>query len=96
MTNNKSKSTLPLGFKFAGVKCGIKESGALDLAIISTDKNSVAAGVYTQNIVRAASIDWNESITPTNQFRAVVINSGNANACTGAVSYTHLTLPTKA
>ena len=83
MTNNKSKSTLPLGFKFAGVKCGIKESGALDLAIISTDKNSVAAGVYTQNIVRAASIDWNESITPTNQFRAVVINSGNANACTG-------------
>ena len=83
MTDDKSNVVLPLGFKYSGVKCGIKESGALDLAIISTDKNSVAAGVYTQNIVRAASIEWNEAITPTNQFRALVINSGNANACTG-------------
>ena len=74
---------IPLGFKFSGVKCGIKDSGALDLAIISTDQNSVAAGVYTQNIVRAASIDWNRAITPSSEFRALVINSGNANACTG-------------
>lgn len=83
MTNDKPHNALPLGFKFSGVKCGIKASGALDLAIISTDKNSVAAGVYTQNIVRAASIDWNRAITPSSEFRALVINSGNANACTG-------------
>ena len=82
MTNDKSLS-LPLGFKFSGVKCGIKESGALDVAIISTDDKSVAAGVYTQNVVRAASIDWNREITPSSEFRAVVVNSGNANACTG-------------
>jgi glutamate N-acetyltransferase/amino-acid N-acetyltransferase len=74
---------LPDGFSWAGVGCGIKESGKLDLAIISTEDPTTAAGVYTQNVVRATSIDWNRSITPTNQFRAIVINSGNANACTG-------------
>ena len=83
MTNENSQVSLPRGFKFSGVKCGIKKSGSLDLAIISTDQNSVAAGVYTQNIVRAASIDWNRAITPTSEFRALVVNSGNANACTG-------------
>jgi len=76
-------SVLPSGFKFSGITCGIKASGALDLALITTDKPSVVAGVYTQNVVRAASIDWNRSITPSSDFRAVLINSGNANACTG-------------
>ena len=74
---------LPEGFCWTGVACGIKESGKPDLAIVSTTETSVAAGVYTQNVVRAASIDWNRSITPSSHFRAVVINSGNANACTG-------------
>ncbi|MFK7765989.1 MAG: bifunctional glutamate N-acetyltransferase/amino-acid acetyltransferase ArgJ [Mariniblastus sp.] len=74
---------LPLGFKFSGITCGIKESSAPDLALISTSKPSVAAGVYTQNVVRAASIDWNRNLTPSDKFQAVVINSGNANACTG-------------
>lgn len=74
---------LPLGFKFSGVACGIKESGSLDLGLIVTEADSVMAGVYTQNVVRAASVDWNRDLTPTDQFRAVVINSGNANACTG-------------
>ncbi|MEM7453254.1 MAG: bifunctional glutamate N-acetyltransferase/amino-acid acetyltransferase ArgJ [Planctomycetota bacterium] len=71
------------GFRFAGVTCGIKESGNRDLAMIVSDRECVAAGVYTTNLVRAASIDWNREITPTNLLRAVVINSGNANACTG-------------
>ena len=74
---------LPTGFQFSGTACGIKPSRGLDLAIISTDQPAVAAGVYTQNIVRAPSIDWNRNLTPTEDFRAVVINSGNANACTG-------------
>lgn len=74
---------LPRGFQFSGISCGLKESGALDLAIISTNQPSVLAGVYTQNVVRAASIDWNRALTPTASFRALVINSGNANACTG-------------
>ena len=74
---------LPLGFRYAGIACGIKPSGKQDLAIISTDQPAVCAGVYTQNIVRAASIDWNRRLTPCDNFRALVINSGNANACTG-------------
>ena len=74
---------LPLGFRYAGVACGIKPSGKEDLAIISTDAPAICAGVYTQNIVRAASIDFNRDLTPCDHFRALVINSGNANACTG-------------
>lgn len=74
---------LPRGFLYSGSTCGIKKSGLLDLAIISTPAPAIAAGVYTQNVVRAASIDWNRRLTPSNSFRAVVINSGNANACTG-------------
>jgi glutamate N-acetyltransferase/amino-acid N-acetyltransferase len=75
---------LPDGFHFAGVGCGIKDSGKLDLALIVSERPCVAAGVYTQNLIRASSIDWNRNITPTDQFRGLVVNSGNANACTGA------------
>ena len=74
---------LPDGFQFAGVASGVKASGKLDLALIATKQDAVAAGVYTTNIVHASSIDWNRDITPTDQFRGLVINSGNANACTG-------------
>lgn len=74
---------LPTGFQFAGLSCGIKASGKKDLALIVTDQDAVAAGVYTTNIIHASSIDWNREITPTDQFRGIVINSGNANACTG-------------
>jgi glutamate N-acetyltransferase/amino-acid N-acetyltransferase len=74
---------LPSGFKFSGVSCGIKASGKKDIALITSDVPAVAAGVYTQNVVRAASIDWNRQITPTDHLSAIVVNSGNANACTG-------------
>jgi glutamate N-acetyltransferase/amino-acid N-acetyltransferase len=74
---------LPSGFKYTGISCGIKPSGNADLALVVADRPVVASGVYTQNIVRAASIDWNRQVTPTDHLRAVVINSGNANACTG-------------
>ncbi len=74
---------LPSGFKFSGVSCGIKASGKKDIALITSDVPAVAAGVYTQNVVRAASIDWNRQITPTDHLSAIIVNSGNANACTG-------------
>ncbi len=75
---------LPQGYWFGGVACGIKPSGLPDLAVVLAAEAVVAAGVYTQNLVHAASIDWNRAITPSEALRAVVINSGNANACTGA------------
>ncbi len=74
---------LPKRFQFSGVAAGIKPSGKPDLAMVTTDEPAVAVGVYTQNAIRAASIDWNRQVTPTDQFRGLVINSGNANACTG-------------
>lgn len=74
---------LPKGFRYSGVVAGIKASGNKDVALIVSDDAATAAGVYTQNIVRASSIDWNVAITPSDQFRAIVVNSGNANACTG-------------
>ena len=74
---------LPLGFRFSGVTCGIKPSGKLDLAVISCDGPTVAAGVYTQNVVCAPPVHLDRSRTPMNHCRGVVVNSGNANACTG-------------
>ena len=79
-----SITCLPKGFSYSGLHCGIKKSGALDLALIMANEPCTAVGMYTQNLVRAASIDWNRTITPCDSFKAVVVNSGNANACTGA------------
>ena len=81
-TDKTTDLCLPSGFRYAGIACGIKESGDPDLALIVSDQPCTAAGVYTQNIVRAACIEWNEAITP-GLAKSVVINSGNANACTG-------------
>lgn len=75
---------LPLGFRFAGVACGIKSrSERKDITLIVSDVPAVAAGVYTQNLVVAAPVTLCRSRTPLSSARAVVVNSGNANACTG-------------
>ncbi|GIW90102.1 MAG: arginine biosynthesis bifunctional protein ArgJ [Pirellulaceae bacterium] len=74
----------PAGFRLTGVSCGIKQKpGVEDLTLIVADKPCVAAGVYTQNVVRAAPVEWDRRLTPSDRIRAVVANSGNANACTG-------------
>ena len=84
-TSSAALDELPLGFQVAAVACGIKQDPAqpVDLALIISDAPCVAAGVYTQNQIVAAPVLWDRNITPTNAARAVVINSGNANACTG-------------
>ncbi|QDS94182.1 Arginine biosynthesis bifunctional protein ArgJ [Roseimaritima multifibrata] len=74
---------LPTGYRYAGVTCGIKKSGRPDLALIVSDRPAVAAAVYTTNQVVAAPVVLSRSRTPSANVRAVVINSGNANACTG-------------
>jgi len=76
---------VPQGFRLTGVHCGIKSTaGKEDLTLIVTDDDAVAAGVYTTNVVHAASVRQNRAKTPFARCRAVLINSGNANACTGA------------
>ncbi|MEO1616176.1 MAG: bifunctional glutamate N-acetyltransferase/amino-acid acetyltransferase ArgJ [Planctomycetota bacterium] len=74
---------LPLGFRFSGVACGIKPSGKPDLSLIVCDDPVSAAGVFTQNQIVAAPVLWCRDRTPSSSIRAVVTNSGNANACTG-------------
>jgi len=75
---------LPKGFRFAGVSAGIKSrAGAKDVALIVSDTPCTAAGVYTTNQIVAAPVVLSRSRTPSNRLRGIVVNSGNANACTG-------------
>jgi glutamate N-acetyltransferase / amino-acid N-acetyltransferase len=84
----------PKGFRAAGVAAGIKESGAKDVTLVVNDGPlDVAAGVFTRNKVKAAPVLWSQQVLATGRVRAVVLNSGGANACTGAEGFqdTHAT-----
>jgi glutamate N-acetyltransferase/amino-acid N-acetyltransferase len=86
--------TSPLGFRAAGVAAGIKESGSPDVAVVVNDgPSSAAAGVFTANRVKAAPVVWSRQVLAGGSVRAVVLNSGGANACTGAAGFqdTHRT-----
>jgi glutamate N-acetyltransferase/amino-acid N-acetyltransferase len=75
---------LPRGFRAAGVHCGIKKDAALlDLSLFASDRPATAAGVFTTNLVHGAPVKVSRGRVPTATARGVVINSGNANACTG-------------
>ncbi len=75
---------LPRGFYVAGLHCGMKGNPTReDLTLMKCGAPAVAAGVYTQNRVRAAPVEFCARRTPSNQIQAVVVNSGCANACTG-------------
>jgi glutamate N-acetyltransferase / amino-acid N-acetyltransferase len=75
---------LPQGFSAAGVHAGIKRNPTRqDVALVVSNRPAAAAGVYTKNLVCAAPVAFDKQLTPGDGFRAVVINSGNANACTG-------------
>jgi glutamate N-acetyltransferase/amino-acid acetyltransferase len=86
--------TAPRGFRAAGVVAGLKESGARDLALVVNDGPSrAAAAVFTRNRVKAAPVLWSEQVIKGGRVRAVVLNSGGANACTGPDGFqdTHAT-----
>lgn len=76
--------TAPLGFLAAGVAAGLKASGALDVALVVNDGPAdTAAAVVTGNRVKAAPVLWTQQVLVDGRLRAVVLNSGGANACTG-------------
>ncbi len=81
MANNTI--TAPKGFQAAGVACGIKASGKPDLGIIACPEGATAAAVFTTNQVYAAPVGICRKHLRNSPIRAVVVNSGNANACTG-------------
>jgi glutamate N-acetyltransferase / amino-acid N-acetyltransferase len=86
--------TAPAGFRAAGIAAGIKESGNLDLALVVNEgPNDAAAAVFTTNKVKAAPVLWTQQVIKERRLRAVVLNSGGANACTGPEGFqdTHAT-----
>lgn len=86
--------TAPAGFRAAGIAAGIKASGAPDLALVFNEgPDYAAAGVVTRNKVKAAPVLWTQQVLKTGQLRAVILNSGGANACTGPAGFqdTHAT-----
>ena len=75
---------LPKGFRVAGAHAGLKRNPTReDISLVVSDLPATAAGVYTTNLVFAAPVAFDRARTPGTGFRAVAINSGNANACTG-------------
>jgi glutamate N-acetyltransferase/amino-acid N-acetyltransferase len=86
--------TAPEGFRAAGIAAGIKASGAADLALVFNEgPDYAAAGVFTRNQVKAAPVLWTQQVLTTGRLRAVILNSGGANACTGSAGFqdTHAT-----
>ena len=86
--------TAPLGFRAAGVAAGLKQSGQPDVAVVLNDGPSrSAAAVFTSNRVQAAPVTWTRQVVKGGRVRAVVLNSGGANACTGPAGFqdTHAT-----
>lgn len=86
--------TAPAGFRAAGIPAGIKRSGKADLALVFNEGPDYgAAGVFTSNQVKAAPVLWSRQVLSGGRLRAVVLNSGGANACTGPAGFqdTHAT-----
>jgi glutamate N-acetyltransferase/amino-acid N-acetyltransferase len=86
--------TAPAGFRATGIAAGIKSSGALDLALVFNEGPDYgAAGLFTRNQVKAAPVLWTQQVLTTGRLRAVILNSGGANACTGPGGFqdTHAT-----
>jgi len=71
------------GFKAAAVVAGLKKGDALDVALIVSDREAAAAGVFTTNKVKAAPVILSERHVENGKARAIIANAGNANACTG-------------
>jgi len=75
------------GFSFAGISAGIKKSGADDLALVFSENVAVTAGVFTTNKIKAAPVKIAINRIASQKGQAIIINSGNANACTGAKGF---------
>jgi glutamate N-acetyltransferase/amino-acid N-acetyltransferase len=75
--------TAPKGFTASGVTVGLKPSGRPDLALVAADSLAAAAGVFTTNAIKAAPVRQSLDVLRRGRLRAVVLNSGGANACTG-------------
>ena len=85
MKHSPTEAALPHGFRFSATACGLKKTGALDLALLSSDVPASAAAVFTQNLVIAAPVVVSKKHLKASKgrMRAVIVNAGNANCATG-------------
>ncbi len=74
---------VPKGFKFAAASAGIKKPGRKDMGLIVSEVEATAAGVFTKNRVKAPNVILNDRKIRSGKGQAIIVNSGNANACTG-------------
>lgn len=79
------------GFRFAGIEAGIKKHGGADLGLIAADEPVATAAVFTENRVRAAPVEAAVARVELGRSQAVLVNSGNANACTGEAGHEAVT-----
>jgi glutamate N-acetyltransferase/amino-acid N-acetyltransferase len=89
MKHALSEAAVPRGFRFSATACGLKKTGALDLALLSSDVPASAAAVFTQNLVVAAPVVVSKKNLRLSKgrMRAVIANAGNANCATGEAGY---------
>jgi len=78
-----SATNVPEGFSFSAVACGIKYENRLDLGLIFSERECSGWGVFTKNSVKAAPVLLGKKLLKFEKFRGILVNSGNANACTG-------------
>jgi glutamate N-acetyltransferase/amino-acid N-acetyltransferase len=77
-----------MGFRASGVTAGLKASGKPDVALVVNEgPNFAAAGVFTSNRVKAAPVVWSQQVLREGRLKAVILNSGGANACTGPAGF---------
>jgi glutamate N-acetyltransferase / amino-acid N-acetyltransferase len=90
-----TNADIPRGFAYSSVACGLKKSG-LDLGIIVSETPAVAAAVFTTNLVKAAPVVTSQLHLKKSrtEMRGIVVNSGNANCCTGSQGFTAATATT--
>lgn len=88
MKEIKGGITAAKGFEAAGIAAEIKYKGRNDMALVYSQVPCRAAGTFTTNVVKAAPVKWDQKIVKESEYaQAVIINSGIANACTGAEGY---------
>jgi glutamate N-acetyltransferase / amino-acid N-acetyltransferase len=90
-----AKADLPRGFAYSSMACGLKKSG-LDLGLMVSETPAIAAAVFTTNLVKAAPVVTSQLHLKKsrNEMRGVIVNSGNANCCTGSEGFTAATATT--
>src|SRR5260221_698220 len=81
--------TAPRGFRAAGIAAGLKARGKKDMALIVSDKPATVAATFTTNQVKAAPVKLSMRHAKSGKACAIVVNSGNANACTGSDGIIH-------